>query len=381
MMIRIMHVMDKLSVDGSNIQGPARQIAYRLRYYDPDKYRVMMVNLRGDGPAADLLRERGAEVVSLGRGKFDVRALGDLRRLVRQWRPDVLHLHSYAAWTFGRVVGRMAGLPVVAQEHFVEEAVPRVQRVADRALRRWQDRVLAVSSGVRRFVAEQRFIDGPIEVILNGVPVEDFQAPSAGRLAALRAELGFEDGQPVVGTVGRLAEMKGHGHFLDAAAQVHRVRPETRFVVLGEGPLRGDLEAQAKELGIAEAVRFVGYQAAVLDYLSLFDVSVIASVFGEGFPGVAVETFMAGTPLVISDLPNYRGDLFEDAVNCRMVPPGDAAALAEAVGGLLADPAEAARLVAGATEAVRACDSRRIAGRYLAIYEELVTGRVARGAA
>jgi hypothetical protein len=88
--IRILHVMDKVSVDGSKIQGPARQIAYRVPYYDPDRYEVRLYNLRGEDPACDVLRRAGVEVVSLGRGKFDLRAFGDILEVIDEWKPTLI---------------------------------------------------------------------------------------------------------------------------------------------------------------------------------------------------------------------------------------------------------------------------------------------------
>ncbi|MEM1355061.1 MAG: glycosyltransferase [Planctomycetota bacterium] len=367
-----MHIMDKLSVDGSKIHGPARQIAYRARYYDPERVQLRLINLRQEDPSAELLREAGVEVINLGRGKFDLRTLGDLKREIDQWQPDVLHLSGYAAWTFGRLAGRQKGVRVVAQEHMVDRAVPKVQQVADRLLAGKQDKVLAVSSGVKRFIEDKRGIRGEVEVLYNGVPTESFEPPSSQRQLEIREELGLVEGQRAVGIVGRLAEMKGHRYFLDAAAILAKKRDDLRFVVIGDGPLRDALGQQAEELKITDRVCFAGYKPGALPYLYCMDIHVLSSVFGEGFPGVCVETFLSGTPLVMTDLPNYRGDLFEDGVNCLMVPPADGGAIAAAVDRLLDDAGLRARLLEGGRAVTQQVSFRRIAQRYTEIYESLV---------
>ena len=86
---RVLHVLDKFSVDGSKIHGPARQVSYRVPCYDPHRYEVLVCNMRNEDLASAELRMRGLTVVSLGRSKFDPRALTDLCRLIRQWKPSV----------------------------------------------------------------------------------------------------------------------------------------------------------------------------------------------------------------------------------------------------------------------------------------------------
>lgn len=368
----IMHIMDKLSVDGSKIHGPARQILYRLPYYDPNRYRVIMVNLRHEDTAATALQQSGIEVISLGRHKLDPRALWDIVRLIQMRRPSVLHLHGYAAWTFGRVAGQLSRLPVVIQEHMVAQKVPLIQQIPDWLLRNKQSTVLAVSSGVREFIVKRRYVQSDIEVILNGVPVDDYTAPLPAEVSALRENYRISRDARVVGIVGRLAEMKGHRYLLEAMATVCREIPETLLMIVGEGPLRESLAERAERLDLTERVLFTGYQSEIMAFLSLFDVAVVPSIFGEGFPGVSVEAFLAGTPLVIADLPNYGEGFFQHERNALLVPPANADALSKAILRLLNEPATAQTLVAGGRHCIQQCNTRAIAERYLRIYEELV---------
>jgi len=370
--VRILHIMDKLSVDGSQVAGPARQIAYRVRHYNPARYAVMLCNLRADAPAAQTLREAGVDVVSLGRGKLDPRTLGDLLRLIRRWQPHVLHLSGYAAWTFGRLAGWWLRVPVVVQEHFVDPRMPAYQRVADWLLRNRQQGAIAVAEGVADFMRSARHIRRtPIEVIGNGVPVERMRRADDGAVRALRAQLGIAPEERVVGIVGRLAEMKGHTDFLQAAQRVIARLGRVAIVVVGAGPLEQALKEQAAALGIQDRVRFVGYQADVMPYLRLFDVNVIASVYGEGFPSVGLESFAAQTPVVITDLEVFRG-IYEDGRNVLMVPARNAQAMAEAVSRVLAEPELARALVQGGLTTLARFDTATVAQRYLAYYERVL---------
>ena len=370
--IRVLHIMDKVSADGSRIHGPARQIAYRVPCYPAGRFEVMLLNLRGADAACDVLRQAGVEVVSLNKGKFDPLTLLDVLRVMREWRPSVLHLHGYASFNFGRVAGRIRHVPVVIQEHFVDERLPGYQRAIDWCLQNWQAKALAVSQPVADFMIADRYVPAEqMEVLVNGLPVDRFVRSTTEERLALRRQLGIPDGAIVVGTAGRLAEMKGHHYFLRAAKAILETIPGAWFVIVGEGPWAGALRAQGEELGLGSRLVFTGYQEQMAPYLSLMDIGVIASIFNEGFNTVGVEMLAAGLPLVITDLPCFH-EVYAHNENVLMVPPRDERSLAEAVVRLWREPELAQRLVQRGRETVNYCRIDRIAARYAAIYEDVV---------
>ena len=373
--IRILHIMDKISAAGSKIHGPVRQVASRVPFYPKGEFKVMLLNLREEDAACDVLRQNGIEVVSLNQGKFNPLTFFDVLHWVRTWRPSILHLHGYASFNFGRVVGRMKGIPVVVQEHFVDERLPKYQQIIDYFLRNYQAKGLAVSAAVKTFMAKDRYIpEADIEVLLNGVPLEKIKRAGTDEVQALRRTLGIPDGSRVVGTVGRLAEMKGHQYFLDAARKIADRDANVRFGVVGEGPWAGALKEQAAALKLTDRVAFAGYQENVCPYLSMFDVGVVASIFNEGFNTVGLEMLTVGVPLVITDLPCFH-DIYTHNQNVLMVPPRDADALAQAVTQLLGDSQLRARLIVGGRAAVQECSMERIASRYVALYREILGNR------
>ncbi len=363
--------MDKVSVDQSRIHGPARQIAYRVPHYPADRFAVMLCNLRQEDAACELIRKSGVEVVSLNRGKFDPRAMGDILRLIRTWKPTSLHLHGYAAHSFGRLAGKLAGIPVIVQEHFVDTRLPRYQKLADFLFCRMQHKGLAVTSPVKVFMSEDRYMPADcIEVLANGIPAAKAQTPDPETVSALRESLGIPPDSPVIGLVGRLAEMKGHGHLVEAAQCLLPNFPSLRVVIVGEGPQRDPLREQIARAGLDAAFLFAGYQENVAPYLGLMDVSVVASTHNEGFNTVGIESFGAGTPLVITDLECFQ-DIYHNGENCLMVPAGDSRALAEAIARILRDPSLAQALAAGGKDSLERYSMERIAQRYMQVYEEL----------
>ena len=370
---RILHIMDKLSVGGSKIAGPARLMSYYVPQRPPGQCDVLLCGLRRDDSAKELLARAGVDVVCLDRGKYDLRTLRDLQRLAARWQPSLLHLHGYASWTFGRIVGRQLGIPVVLQEHFVDDRVPIVQRLADRVLRRQQQYAIAVSGPVRDFMVRRRYVaDTPVEIVWNAVPTEAIRRQAAtADPENLRQMLGIPGGAPVIGIVGRLAEEKGHEYFLDIGARVAARRPDVHFVIVGEGPRRGLIEAHAARLGLGGRTHFAGYQRDVVPWLKLFSVSLMTSR-REGFPAVPLESLAAGTPVVVTDLEVFR-DVYTHEREVLKIPLGDPDAAAATVLRLLEDANLVASLAENARKVLDACSVEAIVPIYARIYRNLLT--------
>ena len=369
---RVLHVMDKLSVGGSKIAGPARLVSYYVPRRLPGQCSVLLCSLREDDSAREFLTRAGVDVVCLCRGKYDLRTLGDLHRLVGRWRPSLLHLHGYAAWTFGRIVGWQRRIPVVLQEHFVDDRVPLAQRAADWVLRHRQQYAIAVSGPVRDFMTQRRYLAGmPVDIIWNAVPVAAIRREAA-RLdtAPLRNSLGIPAGAKVVGIVGRLAEEKGHEYFLDIGMRVARARPGVHFVIVGEGPRRRRIEEYAARLGLAGRTHFAGYQDNVVPWLCLFDVSLMTSR-REGFPAVPLESLAAGTPVIMTDLDVFRG-VYTHERDVLKIPLHDPDTAAGAVLRLLGDTDLVAHLAENAMHLLNACSVGSVVPKYAKIYRELL---------
>lgn len=363
--------MDKVSVDRSKIHGPARQIAYRVPYYPPERYSVMLCNLRQEDAACEVLRASNVDVVSLNRGKFDPRALFDILKLAKRWKPTLIHMHGYGSHNFGRLAGKILGIPTLIQEHFVDERLPGYQQVIDFFLRKFPKKALAVSEAVKKHMVRDRYIpEHTIEVLGNGVPSEKTHRTETGDIAALRQELGIPEHAPVIGIVGRLAKMKGHTYLLDAVKVVTKDYSDLHVLIVGDGPEHAGLVQQSETAGLADRIHFTGYQENIIPYLSVMDVSVVASIYNEGFNTVGVESFGVGTPLVITNL-NCFHDLYFHDQNCLMVPPRDVSAMATAIRTILSDATLRNQLVAGGQKTLEQYRMENISNRYMKIYESM----------
>lgn len=331
----------------------------------------MICNLRKEDAACDVLRKLGIEVVSLGRKKFDPRALIDIINIIKKCKPSLLHLHGYASWNFGRIAGKIMSLPIVIQEHFVDEHIPFYQRLVDFILKNLCDQALAVSNAVKDFMVKERFVcEKGIRVVGNGVPVKQIQKANDKEILTLKRELNIPQGIKVVGTVGRLAEMKGQVYFINAARNILDNRDDVIFIIVGDGPLRETLMKIAEEVGISSKMIFTGYKVNAIKYITMFDVCVVPSIFGEGFCTVGIESFVAKTPLVITDLPCFK-DIYVDKKNVLMIPAYNSEIMASSITELLDNSAEATRLVNGGEETLKFYDIEFIASKYIEIYETL----------
>ena len=176
--------------------------------------------------------------------------------------------------------------------------------------------------------------------IYRGVELDD--RPSAEATEYLRASLGLPVRAPVVGTVGRLVYQKAQDVFLRAAALVVQEIPDARFLVVGEGPQAAALERLRSQLGLDAACRFTGFRRDVAALLGVMDVFTLPSIL-EGFPQVLLEAFAQSRPVVATRIDGVT-ELIEDHLNGRLVPSGDAAALAATLIELLQDRAQAGKL-------------------------------------
>ncbi|MCC7007326.1 MAG: glycosyltransferase [Acidobacteria bacterium] len=310
------------------MHGVKRLFAWMIPRFDASRYRVSLVSLRRRDLSEETLDALGIDITYLGKSRFDPTTLPALLRVIRAKRADVLHLHGYGATTFGRLAAAIVGLPVVLHEHANLTATPWFQKVADRMLEPVTDVAIAVSRSTATFVTEARLVRPErVRVVYLGAPVEEFGPPrSADQIAETRRSLGVAPSDFLVGSVTRLHESKGNEYLVDAARQVIDARPQARFIVFGEGPLRASLEARVRALGLGERFRFAGFVRDVAAVLWAFDLAVFPSLW-EGTPLTVFEALAAARPIVATDADGLA-EVLVDGANAVIVPRRDAAALA-----------------------------------------------------
>lgn len=354
------------------MHGVKRLFAWMIPRFDPTRYRVSLVSLRRRDLSEETLDALGIDITYLEKTKFDPSTLPALLRIIKDKRVDVLHLHGYGATTFGRLAAAWHRLPVVLHEHANLTSTPWFQRVADRALEPFTDVALAVSESTARFVTDARRVrPGRVKVVYLGAPLDEFSQPrSEADRASVRASWGLSPDDVVVGSVTRLHDSKGNEYLVQAARLVLDQRPQARFVVFGEGPLRPELEAQARRLGIEDRFAFRGFVKDVAAALGAFDISVFPSLW-EGTPLTVFEAMAASRPIVATDADGLS-EVLRHEQNALVVPRRDAQALAEGLIRLIDRPDDRQRLGAGARQTADRYDIAAFVRKMERLYDVLV---------
>lgn len=370
--VLVLHVMDKFTVAGSGPHGVLKLVTSLGATLPSSEIRFHLVGLRPNPPGFRLPPETSFPVVTLNRGKFDPRTLFQLIRIVRELRPDVLHLHGYASWTFGRLAGILTRTPVVLQEHMVHGSSPWYQRLSDRVLSPLPARAVAISEAVRRFMETVRHVRrGTLVVLPNGVPLDQFAVPDPAVVDAARRHFGLNGKTLVIGTVGRLDPVKGQDVLIRALPAVMARFPDLKVLIIGDGPLEPELRRLSTELGIGSRVLFLGYRQDLPKLLALMDVFVVPSR-SEGFCIAAVEAMAAGRAIVSTDC-EALAQLFREGESAVLCRAGDPADLAAKLIALLGDESLRRRLAARARQESSRFDIRETAQAYARLYRDTVS--------
>lgn len=346
--IRVLFVTPNLGVGGAE-----RHIATLAPALDPTAFEVRVVCVKERGPLFDAVVGAGIGALSLDAGTRQAPdALARLVRIMRAYRPHIVITRGLNADILGRLAGVITRVPAVVVWKHNTGHISRgvLERVSERLLDPVTDRYFAVAHGqVPYLVDELGWPREKIRVIHNGVDPAAFPyEPGRPKDEELMEELHVAGG-PIVGILAVLRPEKDHITFLRAAALVSARRPDARFLIVGDGPDRPDLKTLARDLGIDDRVTFAGMRPDVEAVLGVLDVAVLASYTIECFPYAILEAMAMGVPAVCTAVGGL-GEMIDDGVTGRLVPPRDPDALAEGILDVLSDPARRARMGVAARE-------------------------------
>ena len=338
-----------------------------------------VVCIEKPGELADEVRSAGAEVISLGKPPGRHREfIHRAREVLDRLKPDLVHTHQIgAAWYLGSAAARQS-LPVLHTEHGNQFARDSggVARLKSR-LFYWKtsrliDRFCCVSADIAAAVIRWRTIPrAKVEVVPNGI---DTGAENGGcDRDAVRNSLGIPLDARVIGTVGRLAEVKRQDRLLRAAASSMLRFPNLWILIVGDGPERNRLHDLAMTLGISDRVCLAGYQPEPSRYLRAMDAFALTSQ-SEGLPISLLEAWAAGLPVVCTSVGGIP-DVVAEGVNGLLVPNDDGSDLARALSRILDEPALAVRLgLAGRQTVQQRFSLDTMADAYEQRYRALISG-------
>ena len=324
------------------------------------------------GLLARELLASGVRVDACGkRPGLDLRALRRARALIRQSPDAVIHTHNAMAQYYAVLAS--LGLPVKCRINTRHGMGGRTrsgrQEWLYRQSLRGTDYAVAVCEAARqRFAADGMRPRRALLSVPNGIRLERFRPADDVARQSLVAELGLPTGSRIIGTVGRLQPVKDHALLLRAFAKVRVQVPEAALVIVGDGPLRAALEAQAEQAGLSDALRFMGDRHDVPRLLTGMEVFALTST-SEGYSVALLEACASSLPIVATDVGGNR-EIVRHGINGRLVPSGDTAAIATALIALLRGGEQAAAMGrAGYAWAQAEASFRTMAERYHGLYD------------
>lgn len=372
--LNVVHICDKFGMKGSTIHGVSRLFAWWFPRFDYDKFNVKLYALKNPDTPSRALEAEGVRMEYMGKSALNPLTLASFLGVIRRERADVLHLHGWIAANYGRIAGRLMGVPTIMHEHGVDPKFPLSQRIADRVLAPFTHTAVAVSKSVHDFLIANRFVNPKkIRIIYNGAPLDDFSPVDNGMVGELKKELGIPTNVHVVGSIGRLDTQKGVTYLLKAARQVAQIMPDVHFLIVGDGPKKDELEQEARELGLDGRIVFTGHRTDIPVIQSILDVQVFPSLW-EGTPLTVFEA-MAMERAIVSTNVDGLGEVLSPDKSALVVEPANPDQLATGILKVLSDKRLADRLRAGAREQSRKFDISRTVRNLESLYEELCDDR------
>jgi glycosyltransferase involved in cell wall biosynthesis len=378
--VRVLRLFSRLNVGGPAIHVVLLTSGLAARGYETR----LLVGTEGEreGNLFDFADKHGvqcARVAGLGREirpLSDLRALLHLYRIIREFSPQVVHTHTAKAGFLGRVAARLARVPVIVHTYhghvlrgYFGPMKTAFYRGLEKALGSASTALVAVSDAVKRDLVDLGVAPAAkIRVIRLGLPLEEL----AGSLprGVLRRAAAVPDAAPLVGIVGRLAPIKDVGVFIEAAAILRKTHPNVHFAIVGDGEERAALEGLSHRLGLADRIHFYGWRRDMAGVYGDLDLVVNCSR-NEGTPVALIEALAARRPVVATRV-GGTPDVLEQGAHGTLVPPGDAQALAEAMGLALERGPDSARSRAAQEQVLGIHSAARLMADVDGLYRELL---------
>ncbi len=328
-----------LFISTSTTIGGAEKTLFTLATrLDTKQFQVAgVVSLKSPGHYAQRLNQHGIKTRSLDLvGWPSLRDAGTLARIIQEIRPDVVHALMYQAIQLCRLVKRRAEVP------FKLVSSPRVNYrtrsfwslLVDRWLKAADDLLIAESDASREFLTRRLgYAADRVKTVYNGVDIPEI--PSAAERKRARLQLGLDENELLLLSMGRLDAQKDHKILIDAVASLRGSR-KPRCAIIGDGPMRDRLRAQIRQLGLQRTVQLPGERGDVRCWLAACDIFVLPSLW-EGLPNALLEAMALGLPVVASRVDGVP-EAVTDGKDGLLVAPGNAATLSVALAKLMDDP-------------------------------------------
>lgn len=268
-------------------------------------------------------------------------------RLIKKRKVNIVHSHLFFASMFANPIAKLSGVPITIETAHIRElwrkGPIKTCYFIDRFFSVFTDKIIAVSNAVANYLITVKGLNSQkIKVVHNGRDLSKFRPDiNPNTSAEMKRRFSLNDATGIVGVIGRLNFQKGHRYFLKAIPHVLAKIPKVKFLIVGDGELRKELEDLAEHLGISKNVIFAGFQKEIPEIISILDILVLPSLF-EGLPLVAIEGSAMAKPVIVTNV-DGSPEAIKHQETGIVVPPKDPIALAQAMLALLEDKERASR--------------------------------------
>ncbi len=314
----------------SNIGGAGKCILTYCKYADRTSFDISVVLPENSllKPELQKLDIPVIEVPYLAEKSLDKRAIGVLRQVFREEKPDLVHTHASMS---ARIAAKTLGIPVVYTRHSVFPPSKKLTTFPGKQLNGMinsltADSIIAVAEAAKENLTDTGVPAGKITVLLNGV--EPLRACSKEDLEDWRREYGIQAGEKVAVMAARLTEVKGQTYFIQAAKLLKDRGIRAKFLIAGTGDTYHALKAEIQERNLEDSVKLLGFVQDVTPLMQVMDVQVNCSFGTEATSLALLEGMSIGKPIVATDFGGNPG-VVQDGVNGFLVPTHDPRALAD----------------------------------------------------
>lgn len=362
----------------SDLSGGPKHVLGLLNNLDKDLFDCFLICPAGQ-LSVEARKIPGVEVINVVmKSKFDLISMFEIHGEIEKIRasnnpfgPIIIHLHGTRAGLLGGF-GIKKNMPIVYTEHIYDAEYHLknpvnefLQKTVLKMLLRRSSSIIAVSGSVGDFLVKSGMAaKGKVQIIPNGIEIVGSGEQGAGR------KIKEGNKAPIIGTIGNLNVQKGQKYLVEAMTEIHKRYPLATLEIIGEGPLREDLESLAEDLKIENRVTLLGAKKDVFAHLKHWDVFVLPSI-AETFGIVILEAMQAGVPVVASKVGGIL-DIIEHKSEGILVPPRDPAKIAEAIKEILDHPSLAAKLKKAGKARVKDFDWKKVIKEIEELYFTIV---------
>ena len=335
----------------TNIGGAGKCLLALLENFDYSSFEVKVVLPKNSllKPHIDKLNIPVIEVDGIADKSLDAGAIGELKRIFKAEKPDLVHTHASMS---ARIAARQAGAKVIYTRHSVFKPSKKISHGPGKLINGMinnylADGIIAVAEAAKDNLTDTGVSAKKIRVILNGV--DSLKETSESDKSQLRERFGVKSGEKVVSIVARLEDIKGHEYFIEAADELIKKGIKARFFIAGTGSYENVLKEKVKAMNLTDNVIFTGFITDVDKLMAITDVQANASYGTEATSLALLEGMSIGIPAVVSDFGGNPG-VIKTGRNGIVVPKQNSHALAEGLEKLLTDDELYKKMSAGARE-------------------------------